>query len=240
LPSRWRQRTLPDGAARVPATTGRDPAARLAAWERRFLTELTAAPGAQALPPPDVPAHPPHLIWRNRLFATTLLRRGHVELFAVPDRFSVLHVCLMPRCCFTDPIFGLDIVAGRAVTSGFFLDLSPVGPVPETLGDLLRERPSAARGIARQRPVWGGIFSPAFVCEQPAGPGMAEAALTHGLILMQAYLRLPGTPGEGSPGQAAYCRGQQENDHTRRMLAGFVGEAAAERFLNSVLFPLPV
>jgi hypothetical protein len=207
---------------------------------------LGARPGASALPAPVLPPHGLSLTWRNWLFTLPGLRRAHVELFAVAGQFSVLHICLMPSLTRAEPIFGLDLVGGRSFATGVFLDLSPTSPT-ETVTQarrILAARGNSAFGEARPLPDWGAIFSRDFICVRPLSLTDAEASLDHGFTVMLAYLdEIAAAPdsvaasAELRAAQSAYCRGQRENHHTRRMLTGFVGAAQADVFIDTVLFP---
>jgi hypothetical protein len=209
---------------------------------------LAARSGVETLGSPLLPPHPPGLTWRNWLFALPGVRRAHVELFAVAGQMSVLHVCLMPALTHAEPIFGLDLIGGRAVATGVFLDLSPTLP-GDTLAEarrILSAPGPGAFGTERPRPDWGTIFSPDFICVRPASLDAAAAALDHGLAVLRAYLDgMEAAPARISAiepvreAQRAYCLGQRANQHTRRMLAGFVGGAAADAFIETVLFPVP-
>jgi hypothetical protein len=266
---------------------------------------LGARPETTTLPAPILPPHAPSLTWRNWLFASPGLRRAHVELFAVAGQFSVLHICLMPALTCAEPIFGLDLIGGRAVATGVFLDLSPVittgrhqravgghavhpiraaadpakcepadlqsrgsGAASRDAQSRMMPQPGAgaaslgletaaearrilaapgpeAFGEARPRPEWGAIFSPDFICVRPGSLHDAAAALDHGFAVMRAYLdAIDAAPLQSWPmeavreAQSAYCLGQRANQHTRRMLAGFVGAAEAAAFIDTVLFPL--
>lgn len=237
---------MPDGAM-LPAQA--EPAAladQFAPWAEQAAALMAAQHGATALPPPVLPHANTRLVWRNWLFTAPGMRRGHVELFQVPHNFAVLHICVMPGLARPDPIFGLDIIAGRNVASGVFLDLSPGGAaVPATLRAGLAALPPCALGTPRPRPAWGDFFSADFLCVQPQGPDAASRGFAHGMAVLQACLRHLATQPAGAAcaearrAQAEYCAGQRENQHTRRMLAGFVGPEAAGRFMADVLFPLP-
>jgi hypothetical protein len=249
---------VPDGSPEFGADTLADGLPALVARRAEEAASLLAAhPGASALPPPRLPPHPPSLTWRNWLFTAPGLRRAHVELFAVDAQFSVLHVCLMPDLTRREPVFGLDLIGGKTVATGVFLDLSPTLPCASAAAAarrLLAAPGPLAFGHPRPRPDWGDIFSPDFICVRARSPADAAGALDHGFAVLAAYLAAfaaaPATaaPGADPPGQleasvraaqSAYCRAQRANRHTRRMLAGFVGADEADRFIDTVLFPLP-
>jgi phycocyanobilin:ferredoxin oxidoreductase len=212
----------------------------------RFRAVLLATPGcvvqrvAPAVPQRD------GVEWSNLLIAAPSFRHGHVETFVVPGRVSVLHVCLFPQLDDPAPIYGFDMVAGPARVTGIFLDLSPVVPgatVPR-LPDIVGSTQLAGFTEARTLPTWGDVFSPDMLAVRPTDVtevvraiGLAEAALAGWL---GRPIPPPGQtfrPDSIAAGQARYVAAQRRNEHTFRMLSGFVGIEAARRFIEDVLFP---
>jgi phycocyanobilin:ferredoxin oxidoreductase len=212
----------------------------------------TAPPGAVALPVPDwlgrarsSGALRRPIAWRNTVVATSGLRRLHVEYFGIPGEIAVIHACGFPRLDTALPIFGFDVVAGREKATGCFLDLSPT--VPEA-GDIAAAWASritprrAALGEARALPDWGGIFSDAMVAVRPRGAADLSACLALGAETLEQLLARDAPaadPVAMRDAQLGYIEGQRRNQRTRRMLAGSVGEAMADRFIADCLFPAP-
>jgi hypothetical protein len=202
----------------------------------------------QRLAAPTLPPHPNNLRWENAIFAGPSLRRAHVELFEVEGHFSVVHVCIFPHVGDPGPIFGFDMIGGRAQATGAFLDFSAAThapPIP-SLSAAVPPAELARFGNRRERPPWGDIFSADFLAIRPTCHDDAEAVLGLARAALMFYLEALSTnrfEGPGDPatvhGQAAYVIGQRLNPHTFRMLARFTGEAAARRFIDDVLFPLP-
>jgi hypothetical protein len=183
--------------------------------------------------------------WHNTLFAGPCIRRAHVEFLEMPDRFAVLHICIFPHLHNPGPIFGFDMICGRAMATGAFLDFSPTTPAPPT-PSLHEAIPHAHANFThlRDRPPWGAIFSNDFLAIRPANDTEATAALALAQTALAYYLaRLPTPQPNPDPaiaaGQARYIRAQRTNPHTLRMLSRFVGAAAARRFIEDTLFPLP-
>jgi len=209
---------------------------------------LAHHPGLQRQQPPVLPPHPDCLHWENAIFAGPMLRRAHVELFEVDAHFSVVHVCIFPHLGDPGPIFGFDMIGGRAQATGAFLDFSastPAPPVPR-LADAVPQAAIAGFAHRRERPDWGGIFSADFLAIRPTSPeeaeavlGIARAALVYYLEALSEKRALQPGDAAAARGQAAYVQGQRLNPHTFRMLARYTGEAAARRFIEDVLFPLP-
>jgi len=208
---------------------------------------LLAAHGAVALPAPVLPDHSDALTWRNWLFSAPWGRRAHVELFSVGQQFAVLHICILPQLDDPSGIFGFDMLAGRQMATGAFLDVSPVVlmPPPPSLNDLLPPSLRPGCGTPRARPDWGNIFSDQFLAVRPDTADACETVLIAARVALQCYLaRAPATQpnlrGQIAAGQQAYIDGQRRNPHTERMLARHVGPAAARDFIDQVLFaPLP-
>jgi hypothetical protein len=207
--------------------------------------EIVSLSGACALAPPLLPAHTETLNWHNHLFASPLFRRAHVELFEIPAHFAVVHVCIIPHETDPAPIFGFDMIAGRAQATGVFLDFSPVtpfAPVP-TLGDVVSQEIRAGFGEPRAPPPWGSIFSEDFLAIRPTGSAEMTRALACARRALGYYLQ---HLQRGSvarclvvAGQAAYARAQRQNPHTVRMLSRYIGATAARAFVDDILFPVP-
>ncbi len=219
--------------------------AALDAARTHIVYQLAQCPGLHALPPPSLPNHPIDMRWHNTLFAGPRTRRAHVEFLEVADRFAVLHVCLFPHLSNPGPIFGFDMICGRATATGAFLDFSPATHAPPT--PALREAvPHAAANFTqtRDRPAWGTIFSDDFLAIRPVNDTEAKAALALAHTALAYYLdRLPTPQPNPDPaiasGQLRYVLAQRTNPHTLRMLSRCIGEGAARRFIDDTLFPLP-
>lgn len=208
-----------------------------------FRDRLMAEPGCEALPVPAVLTVPPELHWQNTLLRAPNFRRAHVETFEVPGRLSVLHVCIFPHLDDPAPIFGFDMVAGSARVTGIFLDLSPIGQQPPrpSLRDMLGQDALAGFTGRRPPPEWGDIFSGDLLAIRPNDLGDVTRAIDMAKTALAGLLAAPRARAGGlatiAAGQERYIAGQRRNEHTFRMLAGFVGATAAERFISEVLFP---
>jgi phycocyanobilin:ferredoxin oxidoreductase len=228
-----------------------------------FRSRLLAEPGCARLPLPstDLPSTDPpaaEMRWDNLLLGAPRFRRAHVETLEVPGQLSVLHVCVFPHLDDPSPIFGFDMIAGPARVTGIFLDLSPVTGRPPVPGLRDVADPAMLTSFAARRvlPEWGDIFSPDLLAVRPAdiaeisrAIGLARQALEGVLAALrrsgpareparEPIEDLAGDGGEEiAAGQARYVAGQRRNQHTLRMLAGFIGPVAARRFIDEVLFP---
>lgn len=214
-----------------------------------FVARLRAEPGCVELPVPAsepfTAAPPASLLWNNVLLRSESFRRAHVETFDVAERLSVLHVCVFPHMEDPGPIFGFDMVAGHSRVTGIFLDLSPVTselPVPR-LRDVVDRAALAGFAMPRALPAWGDIFSDDMLAVRPTtldevtrAIGLAEQALD--VVLQACRGASDHASVEIAAGQARYITGQRRNEHTLRMLGGFIGLAPARRFIDEVLFPL--
>jgi phycocyanobilin:ferredoxin oxidoreductase len=210
----------------------------------QFADRLRDVPHAIEHHVPNYAPSTEHLIWTNALLTSSRFRHGHVETFIVPDRLSVLHVCIFPHLDDPAPIFGFDMIAGPARVTGIFLDLSPTTEpltgscLPEiratsAVGDFLHHRPL---------PDWGDIFSPDCLAIRPAdleeverAIHLAQAALD--ATLTETSVRANHRSAEICAGQARYIAAQRRNEHTYRMLASFIGTVKARDFIDQVLFP---
>lgn len=206
-----------------------------------FQSRLKAAPGSQPLPEPSVGPLPSGLTWRNVLMKGQKFRRAHLETFNVAGRLSVLHVCIFPHLSDPSPIFGFDVVAGPARVTGIFLDLSPVvDREPKVSLHEILGRPCFQE--RRAPPSWGNVFSPDFLAIRPVDLQEVESAIDMAVTAMDHLLTMPrqaaATSSRIAQGQDRYIRAQRQNEHTFRMLSGFIGPSAARAFIDQVLFPL--
>lgn len=172
-----------------------------------------------------------------------LFRHGHVETFQVSDRFSILHVCVIPHVDDPAPIFGYDIIAGPTKITGLFLDLTSViaSSKSEILSDLMA---SSAILFPNRRtlPDWGDVFSPDMLAIRPGNETELTAANDIAMraldtLLRRAPQRRSRLREQIQRGQSRYIAAQRRNEHTFRMLAGFVGADRARSFIEDVLFP---
>jgi phycocyanobilin:ferredoxin oxidoreductase len=212
-----------------------------------FRARLGAEPGCKALPLPDAVPHVEStaLLWDNVLLRSDTFRRAHIETFDVAERLSVLHVCVLPHLDDPSPIFGFDMIAGPSRVTGIFLDLSPVThltPVPR-LREVVGASALAGFAMPRSLPAWGGIFSDDMLAIRPVSLDEVSRAIGLAEVALDGVLKASGSPADPAPvnvaaGQAGYMTAQRRNEHTFRMLAGFIGMEPARRFIDEVLFPL--
>ena len=200
--------------------------------------------GGHALAAPRLPVHGKELRWRNWLFESALFRRAHVELFEIPAHFAVVHLCVLPHIGDPAPIFGFDMIGGRAQATGIFLDFSAVAQRADTpvLSDVISQAERSQFMEPRAAPDWGHVFSPDFFAIKPADPAEITAALILARRGLNHYLRHLGGCRIADPaiiaGQSAYALAQRRNPHTVRMLTRYVGAEAARDFVEEILFPL--
>jgi phycocyanobilin:ferredoxin oxidoreductase len=210
-----------------------------------FSARLSAVPGCKILPPPPVETAGGALQWDNILLTADRFRRAHVETFCAAGRVSVLHVCILPHLDDPGPIFGFDMIAGAARVSGIFLDLSPV-VLPDRglrLRDAVGMAALAGFTERRERPPWGGIFSEDFLAVRPRDLDEVGRAIGLAHVALEAALTVRPPDGrtsvpEVAAGQDRYLAAQRCNEHTLRMLAGFIGHKPARQFIDDVLFPI--
>jgi len=169
--------------------------------------------------------------WENHRYVSPKFRLGHVELF-LQENFAVVHVCVFPHETDPSPIFGFDVIAGRDKITGVFLDLSPV---QEPVVPFIK----IAVASNRERPEWGDIFSDHWLACRPTADDMTKIGLESERLLTE-YLKALGKNGNRDliiARQNRYCTQQQKNPHTRRALVKLLGDAGAEHFMSTILFP---
>jgi phycocyanobilin:ferredoxin oxidoreductase len=155
---------------------------------------------------------------------------------------------MFPRPEYALPMFGTDLVGGRGQISAAIVDLSPVVGLPDSYDQTMS---AALKGAhfkqRRELPPWGNIFSKYCLFIRPENNQEEEdflavttAYLEHHCQQAQQLQPKPEAASEILAGQKNYCTQQQQNDKTRRVLQKAFGDAWAERYMNTVLFDLPV
>jgi phycocyanobilin:ferredoxin oxidoreductase len=171
--------------------------------------------------------------WHNARWIGQHVRVAHVEKF-VHDKFAVVHVCVFPSVTDPSPIFGFDIIAGAQKATGLFFDLSPtVTPVTEPFCTVPVSQ-------SRQRPEWGDIFSPHWIAVRPDWQEFAAISQCAVQVLdwyLQGLGQHQAPAALVAAAQNHYCRQQKQNTHTVAMLTKIIGGEAAQRFVDTMLFP---
>ncbi|MEL6440062.1 MAG: phycocyanobilin:ferredoxin oxidoreductase [Cyanobacteria bacterium J06621_8] len=186
----------------------------------------------------------------NRCYQTPQFRKMHLELAKVGKNLDILHCVMFPRLEYPLPMFGCDIVAGRAGVSAAIADLSPTNPERKLTSEYttrLSALPQANFTDVRQLPPWADIFSEFCTFARPRNADEEQdflelAANFLRIHCQQAVKSNPVSPEQQElylAGQRYYCTKQQQNDKTRRVLEKAFGEAWAENYMTSVLFDVP-
>lgn len=190
------------------------------------------------------------LFIRNEVHRSRGLRKLHLETARLGAGLQILHCVFFPDPRFDLPVFGADIVAGRAGVSAAIVDLSPVdGSLPEPIRTALAARQRPPFSQVRELPAWGEIFSEQVLFVRPEG-GQEEAwfieeVATFLSVLSQAAAEAPVQAADHPAslrrwqGQLRYCRQQKQNDKTRRALAKAFNPQWADRYIEELLFDDP-
>ncbi len=187
----------------------------------------------------------------NQCYQTQAFRKLHLELAKVGNNLDILHCVVFPRPEYNLPIFGCDLVGGRGQISAAIADLSPVsedGTLPINYQSQLSALPSPTFSQPRELPAWGSIFSQFCLFVRPENEEEEEKFLGRVRDFLTVHCQQGKLAQAVSPeqqrlnlvGQQRYCTQQQKNDKTRRVLEKAFGEAWAERYLNTVLFDIPL
>lgn len=190
------------------------------------------------------------LLIANRCYQTSQFRKMHLELAKVGKNLDILHCVMFPRPEYPLPMFGCDIVAGKAGVSAAIADLSPTSPdktLPPAYNQQLAALPSNHFAEPRELPAWADIFSEfcLFIRPQTTTEEQDFLQLTSNYLRIhcqQAGQAQPVSPQQQElylAGQNYYCTKQQKNDKTRRVLEKAFGVEWAENYMNSVLFDVP-
>lgn len=190
------------------------------------------------------------LIIENRCYQTPQFRKLHLELARLGDRLDILHCVMFPRPNYPLPIFGVDLVGSAAGISAAIVDLSPTnstGLLPSAYRQALAELPPVTFTRPRTLPEWGNIFSKFCLFVQPGERAEERLFLArvreylnlHCQIAIETFPASEALHAEFLAGQRYYCRQQQQNDKTRRVLEKSLGRAWTDRYMTQMLFDCP-
>ena len=190
------------------------------------------------------------LVIENRCYQTPQFRKLHLELARIGKNLDILHCVMFPKPAYGLPIFGCDIVSGRGQVSAAIVDLS----ASTANGKLSKDYATALSAIncpsysqPRVLPDWGQKIFSDFCCfVKPTDKAEEQQFLTQvqaylSVHVQQAVAKVPELDrlAEFLDRQRYYCRQQQQNDKTRRVLEKAFGAQWAERYMTTVLFDLP-
>jgi phycocyanobilin:ferredoxin oxidoreductase len=191
------------------------------------------------------------LFIHNEVHRSRGLRKLHLETARLGAGLQILHCVFFPDPRFDLPVFGADIVAGRAGVSAAIVDLSPVQDegLPEAVLTPLRERRRPPFSQVRELPPWGGIFSEQVLFVRPDGDEeegwFVDEVATFLTVLGDAAARATAQAADHPAtltrwqGQLHYCKQQKQNDKTRRALAKAFNPDWADRYIEELLFDDP-
>ena len=192
---------------------------------QRFCETIAAQPGAAPVETKDYG-------WANHRWTSVRFRMAHVEIFN-RDRFMVVHCCVFPHYSDTSPIYGFDAIAGESKVTGLFWDLSPTVRNSEPFNNI-------AGLVNRERPEWGDIFSEHWVACRPSPEQLTEigdAAVSCLANYLPSLGQLRHVREPIIAAQDRYCLQQRKNEHTLRAIRNLLGDALADEFVTTVLFP---
>lgn len=188
----------------------------------------------------------------NELLRCRGIRKIHLETAHIGRNLDILHCVMFPDPCFNLPLFGADIVAGRAGISAAIVDLSPTNDdLPPAIKAGLQKIKRKDYSQVREVPPWGTIFSSQVLFVRPTSSIEEHWFLTdllafHQVFLEQLRLSMPQSPDHPDSqrryqGQLHYCQQQRRNDKTRRVLEAAFNPQWAENYIQNLLFddPLP-
>jgi phycocyanobilin:ferredoxin oxidoreductase len=186
------------------------------------------------------------LVIENKCYQTPQFRKLHLELAKIGNGLDILHCVMFPRQDYALPMFGTDLVAGRAGVSMAIADLSPLSAerrLPLSYSQALEALPETEFKKIRTFPQWGDIFSPYCLFIHPETAAEEANFVDRVTQYLELHCKLavntqptPERSHEILAAQNYYCTRQQENDKTRRVLEKAFGTAWADRYMNTVLF----
>jgi len=188
------------------------------------------------------------LVIENHCYSTPQFRKLHLELAQVGNGLDILHCVMFPNAEYDIPIFGADLVGGRAGISAAIADLSPLYPdfaLPTRYHQALSKLPVVSFEQPRDLPQWGDIFSQFCLFIRPMGDREEADFLerVRSILTLHCQLAVATNPFNTSAeinkilaGHRYYCHKQQQNDKTRRVLEKSFGEEWTERYMTTMLF----
>lgn len=188
------------------------------------------------------------LVIENRCYQTPQFRKLHLELAQVGNTLDILHCVMFPNPGYSLPIFGADIVAGKAGIGAAIVDLSPVNTdrsLPQAYQSRIAELDIHEFSQPRELPPWGDIFSDYCLFVRPVDAS-EEAAFLHRVeefLSIHCQIAIQTQPLTSQSqidnilaGQKHYCDRQQQNDKTRRVLEKSFGTEWTDRYMTTMLF----
>jgi phycocyanobilin:ferredoxin oxidoreductase len=190
------------------------------------------------------------LFIRNEVHRCRGLRKLHLETARLGAGLQILHCVFFPDPRHDLPIFGADIVAGRAGVSAAIVDLSPVGKtLPGPVAEALAARRRSVFTQERDLPPWGSIFSPHVLFVRPVTPQEEQAFIDEVAAFLEVLAAAAAVSPSQAPddaatvarweGQLRYCKQQKQNDKTRRVLEKAFNPPWADRYIEELLFDDP-
>lgn len=188
------------------------------------------------------------LVIENHCYQTPQFRKLHLELAQVGNGLDILHCVMFPNPDYAIPIFGADLVGGRAGISAAIADLSPISAdrsLPNSYQQALAALPAPQFSQPRDLPEWGDIFSEFYLFIRPADAQEEAAFLerVRSYLILHCQLATATTPlssrvdvAQVLAGQKYYCTKQQQNDKTRRVLEKSFGSEWTDRYMTTMLF----
>ena len=189
------------------------------------------------------------LVIENLCFQTPQFRKLHLELAQVGNGLDILHCVMFPNPEYALPIFGADIVGGKAgAVSAAIADLSPANTersLPKEYDQALAALPKLSFSQPRALPEWADIFSEFCLFVRPMGEAEEKAFLqrVRDFLTIHCQIASAAKPMTSDrdvagaiAGQQYYCEKQQQNDKTRRVLEKSFGAEWADRYMTTMLF----
>lgn len=188
----------------------------------------------------------------NTCYQSKHFRKMHLEMAKVGNNLDILHCVMFPRSEYALPMFGCDIVASPRGASAAIADLSPTNAErvlsPEYCALLDNSQQDLNFSDVRELPAWGYIFSDYCLFIRPGNEGEEQRFIGRvkeflEIHCQQALQQNPLPPEQQRiylEGQRNYCHEQQQNDKTRRILEKAFDAEWADRYINDVLFDIPV
>jgi phycocyanobilin:ferredoxin oxidoreductase len=185
----------------------------------------------------------------NHCYKAPQFRKLHLELAQVGNSLDILHCVMFPNPDYALPIFGTDLVGGRGrAISAAIADLSPVSAdrrLPDRYQQALSGLSELQFSQPRALPEWGDIFSDFCLFVRPSSAQEEDQFLHRVQEFLILHCQIASTEipltshldiAHVLAGQQNYCKKQQQNDKTRRVLEKSFGTEWTDRYMNTMLF----
>jgi len=197
----------------------------------------------------------PRFQLENRLYASRVFRKIHIELASRQDGLQIFHLVFFPRTNFDIPILCMDVVAKNENISLAIIDIAPVRwdkSLPDFYTDSIKLLTKHMNKFESPRdlPYWyEKISSHLCVSITPSSDEAFKDFVQYSLSLTRLHLEVASLIAPINPKDKykakeiiachrRFCDYQIKNDKTRMILASSFGGSKADEYMREFMFSL--